>query len=192
MLAFIAGNPEGTVRVRLHGNNTNGKERTPYTYALSKNDKAALIDSAAAHYLYCYNIDDPYLVDLDSYVDRLAYYVNDPMIQGLATEIHNTLNQAIIQDWNYNYPHPEAGGQTSGLDKYTLSIVFGHHDFMHFVLKGNTLASAYYPSAFNRRTGWANWLNTNTYWPLIRKCPEGGFSMTWEAYRDALSEIFNN
>lgn len=45
MLAFIAGNPEGTVRVRLHGNNTNGKERTPYTYALSKNDKAALIET---------------------------------------------------------------------------------------------------------------------------------------------------
>lgn len=45
MLAFIAGNPEGTVRVRLHGDNTNGKERTPYTYALSKNDKAALIET---------------------------------------------------------------------------------------------------------------------------------------------------
>lgn len=153
--------------------------------------KAALIDSASAHYLYCYNINNPYMIDLGYYVDRLAYYVNDSKIQGLATAIQSILDEAIIQDWNYNYPHPEAGGQTSGLDRYSLSIVLGHHDFMHFVLKGNTLSSAYYPSAFNRRTGWANWLNTNTYWPDIRKSPQGGISLSWEAYRDALNEIFN-
>ena len=45
MLAFIAGNPEATVRVRLHGKSANGKERTPYAYTLSKNDKDALIET---------------------------------------------------------------------------------------------------------------------------------------------------
>ena len=153
--------------------------------------KAALIDSASAHYLYCYNVSTPYLVDLDYYADRLAYYVDDSTIRSLALHIHNTMNNAIVQDWNYNYPHPEAGGQTSGLDKYTLSIVLGHHDFMHFVLKGNTLSSAYYPSAFNRRTGWANWLNTNTYWPAIRRCPLGGFNLPWDVYRNALNQAYN-
>ena len=45
MLAFIASNPDAIVRVRLHGKSTNGKERSPYTYTLSKNDKDALIET---------------------------------------------------------------------------------------------------------------------------------------------------
>ena len=152
---------------------------------------AALIDSASAHYLYCYEVNIPYMVDLGYYIERLAHYVNDAKIQAITAKIQDLLNKAIIQSWNYNYPHPEHGGQTIGLDKYTLSIVMGHHDFMHFVLKGNTLASAYYPSAFNRRTGWANWLNTNTYWPTTRMSSEGGFTLSWEAYRDALISIYS-
>ena len=78
-----------------------------------------------------------------------------------------------------------------GLEHYTLSIVLGHHDFLHYVLKGNSLASAYYPSAFNRRTGWANWINTNTYWPERRLCPQGLIGLSWERYRDFLNEAYN-
>ena len=127
------------------------------------------------------------MIDLDYYVDRLAYYVDDPQVQQLTSAIHTYLNNAIIQSWHYNYVNPNFG-VAMGLDHYTLSIVFGHHDFMHMVVSGNTLASAYYPSAFNRRTGWANWLNTNTFWPEIRKGPQGGFMMPWELYRNALSD----
>ena len=45
LLAFIAGNPEAKIRVRLHGKSVKGKERTPYTYVLSKNDKDALTET---------------------------------------------------------------------------------------------------------------------------------------------------
>ena len=45
LLAFIASQPDAKVRVRLHGNNAKGQSASPYTYVLSKNDKAALVET---------------------------------------------------------------------------------------------------------------------------------------------------
>ena len=42
MLAFIAGNKDARIRVRLQGKTTTGKQASPYTYFLSQNDKEAL------------------------------------------------------------------------------------------------------------------------------------------------------
>ena len=152
-------------------------------------EKAALIDQAAEDILYSYDASIyAYMVDLDFYVSRLEHYVDDAQLQELAAAIHSTLDHAIIQSWQYNYVNPD-NGSTTGLDHYSLSIVFGHHDFMHLVVRGNTLANAYYPSAFNRRTGWANWLNTNTCWPSVRRGPFCGFTLPWDTFVNALSSI---
>lgn len=45
MLAFIASQPDAKIRVKLHANNAKGQPASPYTYTLSKNDKAALIET---------------------------------------------------------------------------------------------------------------------------------------------------
>ena len=45
LLAFIASQPDAKDRVRLHGNNAKGQSASPYTYFLSKNDKAALVET---------------------------------------------------------------------------------------------------------------------------------------------------
>lgn len=45
MLAFIAGNKDARIRVRLQGKTTTGKQAAPYTYFLSQNDKEALAET---------------------------------------------------------------------------------------------------------------------------------------------------
>lgn len=45
MLAFIAGNKDARIRVRLQGTTASGKQAAPYTYFLSQNDKDALAET---------------------------------------------------------------------------------------------------------------------------------------------------
>lgn len=76
------------------------------------------------------------------------------------------------------------------MDDFSLSIVFGDNQFLHTTVYGNTIASAYYPSVFNRRTGWAEWLNTNTFLPKTMICERGGLvAFPWEAYFKALEDL---
>lgn len=146
-------------------------ERLEYLYPTKK----AAIDSAAAFYVYRYKVAEPYLIDIDYYAKTLDHFAGDSLVSLYAQGIHDIFGRLFVQRWHFNAP-------TGGLDDYSLSIVFGHHDFLHTVIHDNTIASAYYPSVFNRRTGWANWINTNTFWPDVTMSPEGGMTLSWESY----------
>ena len=143
----------------------------------------AEIDSAAAHYLYSYCISSPYMVDLDHYMQTLEQNVNDTLLRNYTQQIRTLLNEMIVRRWHYTL-HP------IGMDDFSLSIVFGDNQFLHTTVYGNTIASAYYPSVFNRRTGWAEWLNTNTFLPKMMICERGGLvAFPWEAYFKALEDL---
>lgn len=141
------------------------------------------IDSAALMYVYRYRVNGvPYLIDLDFYVQRLKHFVDDSTMVELCNTVHTQLENLFVQRWHYNYPFENV----PALDDYSLSIVFGHHDFLHCVVKGTPIANAYYPSAFNRRTGWARWLDVNTLWPDVSLSDQGGASMPWNTYHNYL------
>ena len=54
----------------------------------------------------------------------------------------------------------------SQLKEFSLSVMLPYHDFLHYETKYNyTVAESYYPSSFNRRTGWALWMDANRYFP---------------------------
>ena len=141
------------------------------------------IDSAATKYVYRFASNElPYLIDLDFYVKKLAQYVDDSTLVNLCDMIHAQLENLYVQRWHHTYPRENI----PTIDDYSLSIVFGHHDFLHCVVKGNPIANSYYPSAFNRRTGWARWLDVNTFWPDLSLSENGGNLMSWETYYDFL------
>ena len=50
------------------------------------------------------------------------------------------------------------------------------------------MAESYYPSAFNRRTGWALWMDANTYFPTqwwfnSDNVPPGA-DLTWDMMKE--------
>ena len=145
--------------------------------------RKAEIDTAAAHYLYTYHTSSPYLVDLDHYMQTLGENVGDDTLRTYCQQVRTLLDEMIIQRWHYTI-HP------IGFDDYSLSIVFGNNQFLHTTVRGNTIASAYYPSVFNRRTGWAEWLNTNTFLPERMICQQGGLvAFSWQAYLDIIENL---
>lgn len=141
-----------------------------------------IIDSAADH---CYRVSGNnivYLYDLNTYLASLRHFVDDSLLNKAIDSARTNLEKLFMHRYHYN-------NIDHSPNQYSISIVLGHHDFLHLAVKGTVIASAYYPSAFNRLTGWANWLNTNTYWPTITACETGISTVPWESFRDKLLNL---
>ncbi len=109
---------------------------------------------------YNYEIDGlPYLIDLRHYIKTVAAAINDPELSAHAKNAIECMDKSIVARWD----EPKS---FSKLKEFYLSVVLPYHDFLHYEIKNNyTVAESYYPSAFNRRTGWALWMDANTYFP---------------------------
>ena len=69
------------------------------------------------------------------------------------------MDESVIQRWDGARP-------SSKLKEFYLSVMLPYHDLLHYPTKGTfTVAESYFPSAFNRRTGWALWMDANKYFP---------------------------
>lgn len=112
----------------------------------------------ACAYTYDINL-VPYLIDLRQYIQAVAAGINDPELKAHAKNAIECMDRSIVARWD----EPQ---DFSKLQQFYLSVVLPYHDFLHYTTQSNyTVAESYYPSAFNRRTGWARWMDTNTYFP---------------------------
>ena len=141
-----------------------------------------IIDSAADHSYRVSGNNFVYLYDLDIYLASLRHFVDDSLLNEVVDSARSNLEKIFVHRYHYN-------NIDNAPDQYSISTVFGHHDFLHLAVKGTVIANAYYPSAFNRLTGWANWLNTNTYWPTTTACETGTSTVPWETFRDKLLSL---
>lgn len=108
---------------------------------------------------YSYEVFYPYLIDLRHYIQTVAAAINDPELSAHAKNAIDCMDKSVVDRW-------DEAKESSKLRKFYLSVSLPYHDFLHYTTNGNyTVAESYYPSAFNRRTGWALWMNTNTYFP---------------------------
>ena len=108
---------------------------------------------------YAYEIQDyTYLIDLKKYIQTVAAAINDTQLSAHAKNVIDCIDNSIIQRWDYSV--------VSQLKEFSLSVMLPYHDFLHYETKNNyTVAESYYPSSFNRRTGWALWMDANRYFP---------------------------
>lgn len=112
----------------------------------------------ACAYTYDVNL-APYLIDLRQYIQTVAAGINDPELKAHAKNAIECMDRSVVDRWD----EPQ---NFSKLQQFYLSVVLPYHDFLHYTTQSNyTVAESYYPSAFNRRTGWVLWMDTNTYFP---------------------------
>ena len=101
----------------------------------------------------------PYLIDLRQYIQTVAAGINDSELKAHAKNAIECMDRSVVARW-------DEAQDFSKLQQFYLSVVLPYHDFLHYTTQSNyTVAESYYPSAFNRRTGWARWMDTNTYFP---------------------------
>ena len=142
-----------------------------------------VMEQAMTGCAYTYEVQDAtFLIDLKHYLQTVAAAINDPELSAHARNAITCLDSAIIQRWD----EPK---ESSQLKEYSLSVMLPYHDFLHYAVRGNyTVAESYYPSAFNRRTGWALWMDANTYFPTQwmfdnDKVPPGA-DMSWDMLKE--------
>ena len=131
---------------------------------------------------YTYEVREAYLIDLKLYLQTVAAAINDPELSAHAKNAIACLDSAIIQRWD----EPK---EFSLLKEYSLSVMLPYHDFLHYAVRGDyTVAESYYPSAFNRRTGWALWMDANTYfptqWMFDNDMVPPGADMSWDMLKE--------
>ena len=129
---------------------------------------------------YVYEVDGvPYLIDLKHYLQTVAAAINDPELSAHAKNAIECIDHSVVERWD----EPKS---FSKLKEYYLSVVLPYHNFLHYVTRNNyTVAESYYPSAFNRRTGWALWMDANTYFPT-----QWQFNMATPADADMTEDVF--
>lgn len=132
---------------------------------------------------YTYEVQgSTFLIDLKRYLQTVAAAINDTELSAHAKNAIECLDSAIIQRWD----EPK---EFSQLKEYSLSVMLPYHDFLHYAVRGNyTVAESYYPSAFNRRTGWALWMDANTYfptkWMFDSDMVPPGADMSWDMLKE--------
>lgn len=127
---------------------------------LYPNISPEVMNKAMTGCIYSYEVPNaPYLIDLRHYIQTVAAAINDSELKAHAKNAIECMDKSVVDRWD----EPK---DFSKLQKFYLSVVFPYHDFLHYTTKSSyTVAESYYPSAFNRRTGWALWMNANTYFP---------------------------
>ena len=153
-------------------------------YPKLSEEKKKLAMTACA---YSYNYDSyTYLVDLKQYVKTVAAAINDPELSDYANTAISYMDESVIQRWDGARP-------SSKLKEFYLSVMLPYHDLLHYPTKGTfTVAESYFPSAFNRRTGWALWMDANKYFPtqwMYNQFDEmASKDMTWEMLKAIIDQ----
>lgn len=127
----------------------------------------------------------PYLIDLKKYVQSVASKINDERLNSDADDIAACLDDALFERWD------SSAQGWDGLKEFSLSIMLPYHDFLRYPVSEDskyTAAESYYPSSFNRRTGWARWMDANTTFPTKWTAigPPPDFEFTWDYLKDVL------
>ena len=136
---------------------------------------------------YSYNYDSyTYLIDLKQYIKTVAAAINDPELSDYANTAISYMDESVIQRWDGARP-------SSKLKEFYLSVMLPYHDLLHYPTKGTfTVAESYFPSAFNRRTGWALWMDANKYFPtqwMYNQFDEmASKDMTWEMLKAIIDQ----
>ena len=136
---------------------------------------------------YSYNYDSyTYLIDLKQYVKTVAAAINDPELSDYANTAISYMDESVIQRWDGARP-------SSKLKEFYLSVMLPYHDLLHYPTKGTfTVAESYFPSAFNRRTGWALWMDANKFFPtqwMYNQFDEmASKDMTWEMLKAIIDQ----
>ena len=150
---------------------------------LSEQEKKLALTACA----YSYNLDGyTYLIDLKQYVKTVAAAINDPELSDYANTAIKYMDESVIQRWDGARP-------SSKLKEFYLSVMLPYHDLLHYPTKGTfTVAESYFPSAFNRRTGWALWMDANKYFPtqwMYNQFDEmASKDLTWEMLKAIIDQ----
>lgn len=147
--------------------------------ALYPTQKEAIDRATVSVYRYHLLNDDPVngillpMFDLADYAHKLARETGDAEFASISSALDRALDDAFI-----HYVH--VNNSVDHLDHYSLSVcLFDQFDYTYdFIAAGNPYRSNLQPSyeqcTFHKRTGWGNWLITNTCRPWGNPYNGGG------------------